>query len=155
MKITLLVIGRTNQSFINEGFLFYENRLKHYISFEVKVIPDLKISKTLTRDQVKDKEGALIINSLKPEDAVVLLDEKGKEFTSLEFAQIIEKKMIKGLKNLVFVIGGAYGISDHLKKYEKISLSKQTFSHQLVRLVFIEQLYRSMTILKGEPYHHE
>jgi 23S rRNA (pseudouridine1915-N3)-methyltransferase len=155
MKITLLVIGKTDQSFINEGFVFYENRLKHYISFEIKVIPDVKISKNLTRDQLKDKEGVLIMNYLKSEDAVILLDEKGKEFTSLEFAQIIEKKMIKGLKNLVFVIGGAYGISNHLKNYEKISLSKLTFSHQLVRLVFIEQLYRAMTILKGEPYHHE
>ncbi|MDL2256956.1 23S rRNA (pseudouridine(1915)-N(3))-methyltransferase RlmH [Bacteroidales bacterium OttesenSCG-928-I14] len=157
MKIQLIVIGKTNQDFVHKGFEEFSGRLKHYIPFEFEVIPDIKNTKALTIEQQKEREGELILKSLRPDDYVVLLDEKGKEFTSLSFSDYLEKKMHVVPKRLVFIIGGPYGFSSKVyeKAKEKIALSKMTFSHQLIRLIFIEQIYRAMTILNNEPYHHE
>lgn len=157
MKITLLVVGKTNQSFVQEGISEFEKRLKFYIPFEMEIIPDSKNTRNLSFDQIKEKEGKQIQETLQPGDYIVLLDEKGKEFTSLQFADYIEKKTHTVPKRLVFIIGGAYGFSKEIYALasEKIALSKMTFSHQMIRLIFIEQLYRAMTILRNEPYHHE
>lgn len=157
MKVKLIIIGKTNHAYLKTGISEYQNRLIHYLPFEIITIADLKNTKNLSEDQQKVLEGERILNHLQKTDYVVLLDENGKEFSSVHFANWIEKQMIAGLKNLVFIIGGAYGFSKPV--YErcnlKMSLSKMTFSHQMVRLIFIEQLYRAMTILKGEPYHHQ
>ncbi len=157
MKIQLLVIGKTTQSFVQSGLEEFVHRLKHYIPFEMEVIPDLKNTKNLSFDQQKEKEGDQILQSLQSGDYVVLLDERGKEFTSLGLASYLEKKMHTVPKRLVFIIGGPYGFSSRVydAAREKIALSKMTFSHQLIRLIFVEQLYRAMTILNNEPYHHE
>ncbi len=156
MKISLIFLGKTDFDFLKEGILMYENRIKHYLTFEIFIIPDIKNPKNLSKEQIQNLESTLIINSLKNCDDAVLLDENGQHFSSVEFAKFIEKKTISGTKNLAFVIGGAYGFADsvHQKYKQKLSLSKMTFSHQLVRLIFVEQLYRAMTILKNEPYHH-
>jgi len=157
MKIQLLVIGKTNQDFVEKGLSEFCGRLKHYLSFEFEVIPDLKNTKNLSFEQQKEKEGELILKNLQAGDYIVLLDEHGKEFTSLKFAEYLEKKMHTVPKRLVFLIGGAYGFSQKIYDiaHEKIALSKMTFSHQMIRLIFVEQVYRAMTILKNEPYHHE
>ncbi|NDW08115.1 23S rRNA (pseudouridine(1915)-N(3))-methyltransferase RlmH [Dysgonomonas sp. 520] len=157
MKTTLLVIGKTDASYFTEAIKEYQNRLGHYIPFELQVIPDLKNTKSLTIEQQKEKEGELLSKNLQAGDYIVLLDEKGKEYTSMQFASYIEKKTHTVNKRLVFIIGGPYGFSEAIysKAAEKISLSKMTFSHQMIRLIFIEQLYRAMTILNNEPYHHE
>jgi len=157
MTITLLVVGKTDSKELHDLIRSYENRLKHYIRFEFQVIPDLKNSKNLSKQQQKEKEGVSILKILKDSDALVLLDEKGKQFSSIEFAQMLQKRMNSGIKSLVFVIGGPYGFSEAVYKraQEKMSLSKMTFSHQMIRLFFVEQLYRGFTILKNEPYHHE
>jgi len=157
MKIQLAVVGKTNQDFVQKGLDEYCNRLKHYIPFELDIIPDIKNTKNLSPEQQKEKEGELILKNIQPGDYVILLDEQGKEFSSLQFADYIEKKKHVVNKKLVFVIGGAYGFSQKVYEAasEKISLSKMTFSHQMIRLIFVEQLYRAMTILKNEPYHHE
>ncbi|MCG8578701.1 MAG: 23S rRNA (pseudouridine(1915)-N(3))-methyltransferase RlmH [Bacteroidales bacterium] len=157
MKVVLVVIGKTDESYLKSGIEIFEKRLKHYLPYEMKVIPDLKKTKNLSTKQQKTMEGELILQAFQPGDHVVLLDEKGKEFTSVDFAKLIEKRMVAGLKRLVFVIGGPYGFSDEVyaKANSKISLSKMTFSHQMIRLIFVEQLYRANTILKNEPYHHE
>ena len=157
MKIVLLLVGKTAQDFVQKGVEEFCGRLKHYIPFELEIIPDLKNTKNLSFEQVKEKEGELILKSLQSGDCVVLLDERGKEFSSLKFAEYIEKKTHTVSKRLVFVIGGPYGFSQKVydAAQEKISLSKMTFSHQLIRLIFAEQLYRAMTILNNEPYHHE
>ena len=157
MKIVLLVVGKTNESYFTSGINEYCSRLKHYIPFEMEVIPDLKQTKNLASDQIKTKEGELILKRTQPGDYVVLLDERGREYTSVTFADFIEKKTHSVNKRLVFVIGGPYGFSDEVYNLsnERISLSKMTFSHQMVRLIFVEQLYRAMTILNNEPYHHE
>ncbi len=157
MKIQLLVIGKTDQNFVQKGFDEFYNRLKHYVPFEFEIIPDIKNTKNLTQEQQKEKEGELILKNIQRGDILVLLDEKGKEFTSMQFANYIEKKTHVANKRLIFVIGGPYGFSRKVYDvaFEKISLSKMTFSHQLIRLVFVEQLYRAMTILNNEPYHHE
>jgi 23S rRNA (pseudouridine1915-N3)-methyltransferase len=157
MKIKLLLIGKTDSDFLNKGIDDYVKRLKHYIPFEMIIIPDLKNTKNLSENQQKQKEGELILNYIKSGDFVVLLDEKGRDYTSLEYSKFIEKQMISGLKNLIFIVGGPYGFSDEVYKKcnSKLSLSKMTFSHQMVRLIFTEQLYRAMTIIKGEPYHHK
>lgn len=157
MKINLLVIGKTDAPYFVDGIREYENRLKHYIPFEMQVIPDIKNVKNLSEDQQKEKEGELILKNLQTGDCLVLLDERGKEFSSLQFASYIEKKTHTVSKRLIFVIGGPYGFSQAIydKASERISLSKMTFSHQMIRLVFTEQLYRAMTILNNEPYHHE
>lgn len=157
MKVKLLMVGKTVKDFVIKGFDDYQQRVIHYLPYETKVIPDLKSTKKLNMDQQKIKEGELILLQLKNSDFVVLLDEHGKEFSSVSFARWMEKQMMTGLKNVVFIIGGAYGFSDavYQRSNFKLSLSKMTFSHQMVRLLFIEQLYRAMTILKGEPYHHQ
>ncbi len=157
MKISLILVGRTDAQYFIDSVQEYESRLKHYIPFEIQILPDLKNTKNLTIELQKEKEGELIIKSLQPGDFVVLLDERGKEFTSLQFASFIEKKTYTVNKRLIFIVGGPYGFSEQVykKAAEKISLSKMTFSHQMIRLIFVEQLYRAMTILNNEPYHHE
>ena len=157
MKIKLLAIGKTDDKNLNTLIENYQNRLKHYIKFELQVILDIKNVKNLTEQQQKQKEGALILKQLQSTDQLILLDEKGKEYRSIEFSQLLQKKMNSGIKQLVFVIGGPYGFSpDVYKKAQgKISFSKMTFSHQMIRLFVVEQLYRGFTILKNEPYHHE
>lgn len=157
MKITLLLIGRTVEPHYISAINDYTERTKHFISFDLEVIPELKNTKSLTEDQQKEKEGDLILKALQPGDVVVLLDERGKEFRSVEFASWIERKMHTVNKRLVFIIGGPYGFAPKVYEIgkEKISLSKMTFSHQMIRLIFVEQLYRAMTILQGGPYHHE
>lgn len=157
MKVTLLVVGKTvNKQFI-DLINDYSERLKHYIGFDLQVIPDIKNTKSLSESQQKTMEGELILKAIQPGDHLVLLDEHGKEMRSIEFSKWMEQKMITVSKRVVFVIGGPYGFSDDVYKSckEKISLSKMTFSHQMIRLVFVEQLYRAMTIMRGEPYHHE
>ncbi|MCQ2224879.1 MAG: 23S rRNA (pseudouridine(1915)-N(3))-methyltransferase RlmH [Paludibacteraceae bacterium] len=157
MRITLLTVGKTNDLSFKNAISEYQKRLKFYISFDIEEIPALKNTKNLTEDNQKKKEGELILKSIQTDDEVVLLDDKGNEFTSKQFANYIEKKSASGLKRLVFVVGGPYGFSDEVyqRANDKVSLSRMTFSHQMVRLVFTEQLYRAMTIIKGEPYHHE
>ena len=157
MKIKLIVVGKTDDKYIAEGIKKYFTRLKHYITFEYTELPDIKNSKNLSQDQQKKQEGEMLLKQLQAGDFVVLLDEKGKTFTSREFASYIEKKMISGTKRVVFIIGGPYGFSDEIyaKANDKISLSKMTFSHQIVRLIFFEQIYRAMTIIRNEPYHHD
>jgi len=157
MRIVLLVIGKTDAGYFVDAIAEYRKRLEHYIPFELQIIPDLKNTKSLTVDQQKEKEGELILKALQSGDYLVLLDEKGKEYSSLQFASYIEKKTHTVSKRLVFVIGGPYGFSRDVysKANEKLTLSRMTFSHQMVRLVFMEQLYRAMTILNNEPYHHE
>lgn len=157
MKICLLVIGKTDEAYLQKGIELFLKRIPHYISFEMKSIPDLKNSKNLSEDQQKEKEGELILQQLSASDELFLLDEQGMEVSSVEFARFLEKRMISGIKRLVFVIGGPYGFSGNVysRANGKVSLSKMTFSHQMVRLIFLEQLYRGMTILKGEPYHHQ
>jgi len=156
MTIKLLAIGKTDNEDLNALIDIYSNRLKHYIKFEFEAIPDLKKVKHLSENEQKQKEGELILNKLMPTDALILLDENGKQFNSVAFSDYLQKHMNSGIKQLVFVIGGPYGFSQDLYKKAngKISLSKMTFSHQMVRLFFIEQLYRGFTILKNEPYHH-
>lgn len=157
MRITLLTVGKTNDLSFKNAISEYQKRLKFYISFDIEEIPSLKNTKNLTEDNQKEKEGELILKNLQAEDEVVLLDDKGSEFTSKQFASYIEKKSASGLKRLVFVVGGPYGFSQEVyqRANDKVSLSRMTFSHQMVRLVFTEQLYRAMTIIRGEPYHHE
>lgn len=157
MKITLLVIGKTDKSYIKEAIEVYAKRLVHYIPFEMQIIPDVKNAKKLSTDQLKQKEGEAIFSALAPGSELILLDEGGKEFSSTGFAALLEKKMIAGTRQLCYVIGGAYGFSPEVyqKADMKFSLSKMTFSHQMVRMIFVEQLYRAFTIIKGEPYHHE
>ncbi len=157
MKVCLVVIGKTDATYFTEAIKEYQNRLVHYIPFEMQIIPDIKNVKNLSESQQKEKEGELILKTLQSGDYLVLLDEKGKDFTSMQFASYMEKKMNSVPRRLVFVIGGPYGFSESVYKAasEKISLSKMTFSHQMIRLIFIEQIYRAMTILNNEPYHHE
>mgnify|MGYP005999424537 FL=1 len=157
MKIKLLAIGKTDDKNLHQLIEVYQKRLKHYIKFELEIIPDIKNAKNLSEVQQKEKEGELILSKLKNTDQLVLLDDKAKQFTSIEFSQYLQKKMNTGIKQLVLVIGGPYGFSDAIykKAQGKISLSKMTFSHQMIRLFIVEQLYRGFTILKNEPYHHE
>jgi 23S rRNA (pseudouridine1915-N3)-methyltransferase len=157
MKITLLVVGKTEADYLLKGIAEYQKRLEHYISFSIQVIAALKNTKTLSELQQKQKEGELILGQLKPTDSLILLDENGKQYTSVGFASFIEKQTIAGVRSMVFVVGGPYGFSDavYQRATGKISLSEMTFSHQMVRLIFVEQLYRAMTIIKGEPYHHQ
>ncbi|HVA98807.1 MAG TPA: 23S rRNA (pseudouridine(1915)-N(3))-methyltransferase RlmH [Bacteroidia bacterium] len=156
MKITFTVIGKTTDDYIKTGFQLYEKRLNHYVNFELKIIPELKNNKNLSTVEQKKSEGNLLLKELKPTDLLILLDENGKTYNSIEFSDYVQHIMNKGIKNVVFAIGGPYGFSDEIYKRanDKIALSRMTFSHQLVRLIFAEQLYRAMTILKKEPYHH-
>ena len=157
MKIKLIVVGKTSTRFLNDGEKEYEKRLKHYSCFEQLVINNIKNGNKFSTNDLKNKEGDLILAKLDKNDLVILLDEKGKVYSSKEFAEFIQNKTINSVKKLVFVVGGAFGFSD--KVYQranyKISLSKMTFSHLMIRLIFKEQLYRAYTILKGERYHHE
>lgn len=157
MKFALLVVGRTVEKHYITAINDYVERIKHYTPFDMEVIPELKNTKNLSMEQQKEKEGELILKALQPGDVVVLLDEHGKEFRSIEFAEWAEKKMHTVNKRLVFIIGGPYGFSKDIyaAAQEKISLSKMTFSHQMIRLIFVEQLYRAMNILASGPYHHE
>ena len=157
MKIVLLAIGKTDDKNLNQLIENYQNRLKHYIKFELDIIPDIKNVKNLSESQQKEKEGELILKKIQSTDDLILLDEKGKDYRSIDFANFLQKKMNTGIKQLVFVIGGPYGFSDavYKKAKGKISLSKMTFSHQMIRLFMVEQIYRGFTILKNEPYHHE
>lgn len=157
MKIKLLAIGKTDDKNLIKLIDEYQNRLQHYIKFELEIIPDIKNVKKFSENQQKEKEGELILNKIENTDQLILLDDKGKQHSSIEFSAYLQKKMNSGLKQLVFVVGGPYGFSEavYQKAQGKLSLSKMTFSHQMIRLFFIEQLYRGFTILKGEPYHHE
>lgn len=157
MNIKLIAIGKTDNKNLQSLMEEYQKRLSFYIKFELEVIPDIKNAKNLSETQQKEKEGELILSKLVPTDFLILLDENGKSFGSIEFANELQKKMNAGIKTLVFVIGGPYGFSETIyqKAQQKISLSKMTFSHQMVRLFFIEQVYRGFTILKNEPYHHQ
>ena len=157
MKITLYIIGKTDSAHVEALSQLYTQRLKHYINFTLKVIPDIKNVKNLSESQQKTTEAEALLKKIHTSDFVCILDEKGKTFTSEGFAAFLQKKMNSGLKNLVFVIGGPYGFSDAIyqRANSKISLSSMTFSHQMVRPFFMEQLYRGYTILKNEPYHHK
>lgn len=157
MKITLLVVGRTVDSNLITCINDYSERLKHFTQFEIEVIPELKNARKLSESQQKELEGELILKSISQGDNIVLLDEGGKEFRSTEFAAWIEHKQNISTKRLVFVVGGPYGFSPKVYSAasEKISLSRMTFSHQMIRLLFIEQLYRAYTIINHLPYHHE
>ena len=157
MNLSLVTVGKTDVKWVKEGLDLYTSRLRHYAPFSVTEIPELKNAGALSKDQIKEKEGELILKQAGPGDILVLLDEHGHEYRSLEFADHLQKLLSRGAKSLVFVIGGAYGFSDAVynRSFERISLSRMTFSHQMVRTIFAEQLYRAFTILKGEPYHHE
>lgn len=157
MKIKLIVVGKTVDDYLKKGIQLYVNRIGFYAKFEMIEIPELKGVKSISFNEIKDMEGDLIMRQVDTTDNVVLLDEKGDSLRSLEFAEFVNKKMVSGIKNLVFIVGGAYGFSDKLYKRSNgsLSLSKMTFSHQMVRLIFAEQLYRAFSILKNEPYHHE
>jgi 23S rRNA (pseudouridine1915-N3)-methyltransferase len=157
MKITLLTVGKTDKDWVRQGLDIYVSRLKHYIPFSIVEIPELKNVSALSKDQIKIKEGDLILKNLRPTDDVILLDERGKQYTSVELAGIIQDKISYAGKDIVFIIGGAYGFSDtvYQRANSKLSLSKMTFSHQMVRAIFVEQIYRAFTIMRGEPYHHE
>ncbi|MCF6347720.1 MAG: 23S rRNA (pseudouridine(1915)-N(3))-methyltransferase RlmH [Flavobacteriaceae bacterium] len=157
MKIKLISIGKTEDKNLKQLIDGYQKRLRHYIKFEFEIIPDIKNVKNLSENQQKEREGELILKKITSKDQLILLDEKGYEFRSIEFSRFLQKKMNSGIKQLVFVIGGPYGFSEtvYQKAQGKISLSKMTFSHQMIRLFMVEQLYRAFTILKHEPYHHE
>ena len=156
MTIKLLTIGKTDNKQLQQLIDDYTKRLSHYIKFDFEIIPDIKNTKSLNEAQQKQKEGELILKQLKPTDVLILLDENGKQMDSVGFAKYLQKHMNSGIKQLVFVIGGPYGFAEelHNKAQGKLSLSKMTFSHQMVRLFFVEQLYRGFTILRNEPYHH-
>lgn len=157
MKITLLTVGKTEDAYLREGIDKYTKRLKHYTRLEVIDLPELKNTKALTQEQQKLKEAELILKRIAVTDHVVLLDEKGHEFTSKQFAAYLDKKAITSTTNLIFIVGGPYGFdqSVYARANDQLSLSRMTFSHQMIRLFFTEQLYRAFSILKGEPYHHE
>lgn len=156
MKISLLLVGKTDLKYLQAGMTLYEERIKRYSDYKRIEIPELKSASSLSKSEIKEKEGDLILKQIKPQDELVLLDIEGRDFSSEEFASFVEKRGVYGAKGLVFVAGGSYGFSDpvYARANFKISLSSMTFSHQIVRLIFLEQLYRAFTIIKGEPYHH-
>ena len=157
MKITLLTVGKTDKDWVRQGLDIYVSRLKHYIPFSIVEIPELKNAAAMSKEQIKTNAGELILKNIRPTDDVILLDERGKEFSSVELAKIIQDKISYVGKDIVYVIGGAYGFSDavYQRADSKLSLSRMTFSHQMVRAIFAEQIYRAFTIMRGEPYHHE
>ena len=157
MTIKLIVVGKTDNQAILSLIEEYSKRLNFYIKFELEIIPDLKNTKSLSEVLQKEKEGELILKNIVASDDLILLDERGKSYSSVEFSEYLQKKMNAGLKQLIFVIGGPYGFSDtvYTRANGKLSISKMTFSHQMIRPFFIEQLYRGFTILRNEPYHHE
>ncbi|MFS4418340.1 23S rRNA (pseudouridine(1915)-N(3))-methyltransferase RlmH [Maribacter sp. 2307ULW6-5] len=157
MTIKLLAVGKTDSPQLKQLMSVYEGRLAHYVPFALEILPDLKKTKHLSESQQKDKEGEMVLKKLDPSDHLILFDEVGKPYSSVAFAQFLQKKMNSGLKRLVFLIGGPYGFSEAVRARANgsISLSKMTFSHQMVRLFCLEQLYRAQTILRNEPYHHK
>lgn len=157
MRITLLTIGKTDEKFMKEGIDKYLKRLKHYISFSVVELPELKNTKSLSEEQQKSKEAEMVFKQISATDHLVLLDEHGDTLSSVEFSEFINKRALRSVQHVVFVIGGPYGFdaSVYNRANGKIALSEMTFSHQMVRLFFVEQLYRALTIIKGEPYHHK
>ena len=157
MKITFLTVGKTDEAYLKEGIDKYVKRLKHYTRFAAIEIEELKNTKSLTREQQKAREGELILKKIAPLDHLILLDENGIQLSSQQFAAYVDKKALGSVDHLVFAVGGPYGFSNEVyeRANDKISLSAMTFSHQMVRLFFVEQLYRAFTILKGEPYHHQ
>lgn len=157
MNVTMLTVGKTDVKWVGEGLDLYAGRLRHYLPFSIVEIPELKKASALTEEQIRQKEGELILRHAAPGDTVILLDEHGHGYRSLELASWLEKQLGSGARNLLFVIGGAYGFSPEVyaRANGRLSLSRMTFSHQMVRVIFAEQLYRACTILKGEPYHHE
>ncbi|MBQ6096665.1 MAG: 23S rRNA (pseudouridine(1915)-N(3))-methyltransferase RlmH [Bacteroidales bacterium] len=157
MNIKLIVVGKTDEKYLQQGIDVYVSRLKHYVNFEMVVIPALKDQKGASPDEVKVREASLLLRQLEKCDRVVLLDEHGEQHTSVDFAQYLQKQMNAGVRNLAFVVGGAFGFapSVYAAASGKVSLSKMTFNHQMVRLFFVEQLYRAFTILRHEPYHNE
>ena len=157
MKISLITVGKTEDKYLIEGIDKYLKRLKHYIGFTIIEIPELKNTKNLSEEQQKSKEAELLFKHINNTDHVVLLDDKGKEFSSTQFAEYLNKKMIGSTQHLVYIVGGPYGFDKTIydRANDKLSLSRMTFSHQMVRLFFVEQVYRAYTILKGEPYHHQ
>lgn len=157
MKIKFLTVGKTSYAFVKDACDLYFNRLKHYTKFEELVIADVKKASKLSKDQLKQKEGILILSKINPQDFVVILDEKGKSFDSVGFANWMEQKQVQGTSTLVFVVGGAFGFSTEMyqRANMKLQLSSMTFSHQIIRAIFAEQIYRAFTIIKGEPYHNE
>lgn len=157
MKITLLTVGKTDKDWVKQGMDIYISRLSHYTKFALVEIPELKNVSSLSKDEIKSREGELILKNIRPEDFVVLLDEHGKEYGSMDFSKKLESRLAGSSNDMIFVVGGAYGFSPEVysRSNSKISLSKMTFSHQMVRAIFVEQLYRAFTIMRGEPYHHE
>ncbi len=157
MNIKIIAVGKTDNKALETLIQTYQQRLKHYIKFAIELLPDIKNAKNLSEQQQKEKEGVAILKAIAPSSIVVLLDEKGKSYSSVAFSAFLQKKMNSGAKQLVFVIGGPYGFSPavYQKAQSMLSLSQMTFSHQMVRLFAVEQIYRAFTILKGEPYHHE
>ena len=157
MKVKLIVIGKTKPKFLLDGENEYQKRLKHYCKLSELIIPNIKKAGKLSKEELKEKEGSLILDSLKKSDYVILLDDKGVELSSIEFSKFLSKKMVSSANELVFLIGGAFGFNESVYKRAntKLRLSKMTFSHQMVRMIFKEQLYRAFTIIKGEKYHHE
>lgn len=156
MKLKLIVIGKTKDKYLKEGIEDYKKKLSYFCKFELIEIPDLKKGKNFDENTLKTKEAELVQNHIGPDDTLILLDEKGKHFTSVEFSQFIERQQQTGAKNLIFAVGGAFGFSEELKsKAQLVSLSKMTFSHQLIRLIFMEQIYRAHTIIHNFPYHNE
>jgi len=157
MKIKLLAIGKTDDKNLQLLIKKYESRLKHYVKFELEIIPDLKNAKNLSETEQKEREGELILGKIRATDQLVLLDDKGESYSSIGFSKFMQKKMNSGVKQLVLVIGGPYGFSEavYQKSQGKLSFSKMTFSHQMIRLFVVEQIYRAFTILRNEPYHHE
>lgn len=151
------MVGKTTENYLNQAIDEYLKRLRRYVAFEINVVPELKNAKNMTFEQQKEKEGVAILNVLDSSDEVILLDEKGIQCSSVEFASLLEKKNLSSVKRVVFVVGGPYGFSGdvYARANGKLSLSRMTFSHQMIRLLFVEQVYRAMTIMKGEPYHHE
>ena len=157
MKITLILIGKTEEAFIEQGLSLYLSRLRHYITIQVVVIPALKDVSNLSPQQVKEREAVLILKQLSPGSTLAVLDEKGTELCSVEFSAQLQKWMNSGTRELIFLVGGAFGIAEEVKKRAafQLSLSRLTFTHQLIRLIFAEQLYRAFTIIRNEPYHNE
>ena len=157
MKVEFWSIGKTKAAYLKEGISVYEKRIQHYLKMEVVLLPDIKNAKSLRPKQLKEKEGVLFLKKIQKGDCVILLDERGKAFTSVEFATFLERQLQHSYTKIIFVVGGAYGFSPAI--YEranlKMQLSKMTFSHQMIRLFFLEQFYRAMAILKNEPYHNE
>ncbi len=157
MNIKLIVVAKTDEKYLQEGIAIYEKRLKHYVHFEMTVLPALKDQKGAAPEEIKEREAVMLFKALEKSDRIVLLDEHGSQHTSVGFSQYLQKQMNAGVRNLAFVVGGAFGFAPSVYKaaHDKVSLSAMTFNHQMVRLFFVEQLYRAFTILHHEPYHNE